>query len=100
MTDKPLWLRIAMRLPLRWKHRIRGVLQVMEYWSTTLVIPESTALCLLIENTASPDFKAYWAKLDDLRAAWGIHDSELESYAVRGRFMEFKFEHKQEGKTL
>jgi hypothetical protein len=97
MIDTPLWLRIAMRLPLRWKHRIRSGIQRLEYWSIKLVIPDSWELCMLIENTTSPDLKAYWAKLDDLRAAWGIHDSELESYAVRGRFMEFKL--KQEGRT-
>jgi hypothetical protein len=97
MTDTPLWLRIAMRLPLRWKHRIRSGIQMAEYWSIKLVIPESRKLCELIENTTSPEFKAYWAELDRLRAAWGIHDSELESYAVRGRFMEFKL--KQEGRT-
>jgi hypothetical protein len=64
-----------------------------EFWSTKLVIDDDT-LCLLIENTSAPDFEAYEKRLDNFRKAWGKHDSEIESYAVRGRLMKFKLEHK------
>ena len=88
-NDYPLWLKIALRCPLRWKHWLRGKLHMAEYWSTKLVIDDDHLLCL-IENTSSPDFDAYDKRLNEWRQAWGKHDSHIESYAVTGRFLRFK----------
>jgi hypothetical protein len=65
-----------------------------EYWSTLLVVEDSTKLCKLIENTDTPDFEAYERELDVVRKAWGKYDSHIEGFAVRGRLLQFKHEHK------
>ena len=88
----PLWLRVALRLPLSWKHRIRAKLEMAEYWSTKLVIEDGVVLCGLIENTDTPDFEAFNQRLEEVRKAWGKYDAHIEAQAVRGRLQEFKWE--------
>jgi hypothetical protein len=98
--DYPLWLKIALRFPLRWKHWLRGKLEMAEFWSTKLVVDDDMQLCKLIENTDTPDFEAFDRKLNEVRKAWGKHDSYIESIAVRGRLMQFKWECKTPNKEL
>jgi hypothetical protein len=98
--EYPLWLKIAMRFPLRWKHWLRGTLQMAEFWSTLLVVSEDVKLCELIENTDTPDFEEFDRRLNEVRKAWGKHDSHIESYAVRGRLMRFKWKHKMPNKEI
>ena len=76
-------MRKLRKLALRFNH-------ITENW----VVPNSTELVVLIENTNTPDFNAFDVKLDELRKRWGEYDHYLESYAVRKRLLEFKFERK------
>ena len=90
----PLWLRVALRLPLSWKRWIRSKLLMAEFWSTKLVIEDDTVLSGLIENTEKPDFVTFEQRLDVIREAWGVHDAYIESHAVRCRLQKFKWEHR------
>lgn len=83
-------------LKLYFQRKLRRLALRFEHKTAQWVIPQSTNLCLLIENTPTPDFQEYNRRLNELRARWKIDDPELESYAVRGRLMQFKFEHKVE----
>ena len=61
-----------------------------EHKTSTWVIPNSTDLCALIENTDKPDFKSLYAKIDTLEKRWRIYDPEFNGYKVRARLLEFK----------
>ena len=94
----PLWLRVALRLPLSWKHWIRARLEMAEFWSTKLVIEDDHALSGLIENTEKPDFVTFNQRLDAIREAWGKHDAYIETQAVRCRLQEFKWEQRSKSR--
>ena len=95
--EYPFWLKLAMRLPLRWKHWIRLQAEMTEYWSNKLVLEDSESLLELIENRKEPDFEEFDRQLNLARSAWGKHDSWLEGMAVRRRLLEFRREyHKPE----
>ena len=83
--DYPLWLTLALKLPLKWKHWIREQLIIAESWSHVLVIEDEQELCELIENTSKPDFVKFNSRLDEIRKVWGKNDSHIEAYATRGR---------------
>ena len=93
--EHPLWLKLALKLPLRLKHWIRAKAQMAEYWSTSLVLEDSTSLLMLIENTPTPDFVEFERRLREVKHAWGKHDSFLESLSVRQRFLKFKTEYRK-----
>jgi hypothetical protein len=92
--EYPLWLKIALRLPLRWKQRIRASLEMAEFWSEMLVLEDTTSLMMLVENTKTPDFEEFDKQLNQARKAWGKYDAMLEGLAVRKRLMEFKHTYK------
>jgi hypothetical protein len=94
--DYPLWLKIALKLPLRWKHWIREQARMTECWSELLVLEDSTSLLMLIENTDTPNFAEFERRLSEVKKAWGKHDSMLEGLSVRQRFLEFKTKHRAE----
>ena len=81
-------------MKLFFQRRIRKFALWLEYITTQWVVPNSTDICLLIENTDKPDFDEYYYRLNELKIRWKIHDSEIESYFVRGRLMEFKIKNK------
>jgi hypothetical protein len=91
--DYPLWLKIALRCPLRWKHWLRTALLRAESWSTQLVA-EDAGWCELIENTENPDFYAFARKLEEAKKAWGKDDPYLNRYALLYRVVQFKHTHK------
>ena len=91
--DYPLWLKIALKLPLRWKHWIRGQAEMAEFWSGLLVLEDSTSLLMLIENTDTPNFVEFDRRLSEVKKAWGKHDSMLEGLSVRQRLLKFRMEH-------
>ena len=90
IKNHPLWLKIAMKLPLSWKHCIREKIQMAEFWSNTLVIEDSAALLLLIEGTDNPDFAEFDRRLDIIKKAWGKQDAWLEDLSARKSLLEFR----------
>ena len=93
----PLWLKIAKKLPLKWKHFIRQQALTIESWSTKLVI-DNEELIQLIENCETPNYKEFDKQLNNAQAKWIINDPELTGLGVTRRFNEFKHTHKKEFK--
>jgi len=94
-NDYPLWLKIAVKFPLKWKHWLRAKLEMAEYWSERLVLEDSWELCKLIENTDTPDFETFDRKLGEVKKTWGKYDSYIAGLEVHRRLLEFKQEHKK-----
>jgi len=90
---KPAFLiRNSNNMKLFIQRKLRQLAIHFEHLTSHWVVPNSTKLCLLIENTDKPNFDEYFRQIDKLKARWIIHDHYLESYSVRGRLMQFKFE--------
>ena len=87
-------------MKLFFQRKIRRFALWLEYKTVKWVIPCSTKLCCLIENTDKPDFVEYNRILDELEKRWKIFDSEIERYRVVCRLAEFKQEHKINEKSL
>ena len=99
-NNYPLWLKVAMRLSLKWKHWIRSKALMLEFWSTKLVVNNDTELLMLIENREKPDFEEFDKILNDIRKTWKIHDSYIEDLAVRKELLEFKQKHRKDKENI
>lgn len=75
-------------LPLWLQKKIRAFSFWLAYTTENWVIPDSTELCRLIENTPTPDYEAYNKRLAELGKIWP-YDPAIESMKTRGRFKKF-----------
>ena len=81
-------------MKLFFQRKIRKFAQWLEYETTKWVVPCSSQLCCLIENTDKPNFVEFNRLLDEVEKRWKIYDNEIERYKVICRLAEFKYEHK------
>ena len=95
----PLWLKIAKKLPLKWKQFIRQQALMIECWSTKLVIDDDE-LIQLIENCETPNYQEFDKRLKNAQTKWKIHDNELAGLGVTRRFNEFKRTHENKFKSI
>lgn len=72
------------------QRKLRSMVLRVEYYTEQWVIPNRHELCMLIENTDTPDFEAYEQGVDEAQARWGVYDSLIQEMKATGRFMKFK----------
>lgn len=75
-------------LPLWLQKKIRAFSFWLDYTTENWVIPDSTELCRLIENTPTPDYEAYNKRLAELEKVWP-YDPVIERMKTHGRFKKF-----------
>ena len=90
---KPIGYWLGRWLPLWLQKKIRHFSFWLDYTTENWVIPDSTELCLLIENTPTPDFEVYNKRLAELEKIWP-YDPAIQGMKTKGRFKKFMIDNK------
>ena len=87
-NDYPLWLKIAIKLPIKFKRLLRKFILNIEYWSNKLVIEKD--FIHLIEGTDTPDFNEFEKQLNKVKILYNEDDDPyIKLYETRLRLKIF-----------